>query len=234
MRLLAFIFSVVLSASAQDAGGTGRYPEVRAFLREAESIAATIVPPKDRHESAGSLASLYAQAGYLDDSARAFANVSDPPYALWKARVVYGDLAGAEKSVQAIADPERRAGMVAVIANLLWRMGEPAKARMHFESAKERAGMIADPVHRRQVLTEVEQGLRYVDEAPPYLLSATPKPEKRFDVQDSPIPLFPMTPGGFRYWTTEEMAARKTDGVFLQQIYERIDAKDPEGLGRVA
>ncbi len=83
-----------------------------------------------------SIGALYAHAGYLDDAERAFArspsSVPGPPYPLWRGWVVYGRLDRAEKSIDAVIDPEAKARFLLSLADLLWRTGQADEARLRF------------------------------------------------------------------------------------------------------
>jgi tetratricopeptide (TPR) repeat protein len=242
MRLFTLIMAAAVPLHAQDDPvRTDRYPQIRVLVREAETAAANIGFLDDRSNPHSWAASLYARAGYLDDATRAFGKpssgqpASEPPYDLWRARVLYGDLIGAEKSLESIADPEHRAAALASLADLLWRMGEPAKARIRFEAARQIAPKIASLEHRKRMLTSIEQGLTYLSEEPPNRLSSTPSPQKRFEVQESPIPLFPITTDGFRDLDLNEIAKRASaNGEFMKKLYGRMEVGDREGLLRIA
>ena len=234
-HVLYFVAVIVAKGVIGAGSGTDLYPEIRALIREAETSAVNIPFLDDRSNPTTWAASLYARAGYLDDAARAFGKLSVPPYVLWRARVLYGDLAGAEKSLESIADPEDQAGAMTSLADLLWRMGEPTKARIRLEAARQIAPKITNPEHRKRMLTSIEQGLKYLTDEPPNRLSTTPSPQKRFDVQDSQLPLFPITTEGFRDRDLNELANRaNADGEFMKKLYGRMGAGDRPGLLRIA
>jgi tetratricopeptide (TPR) repeat protein len=240
MRLFTLLIAVVVPLRSQgDAVRADRYPEIRVLLREAEAAATKIAFLDDRSNPHSWAASLYARAGYLEDATRAFGKssepASEPPYSLWRARVLYGDLIGAEKTLESIADPEHKAAAITSLADLLWRMGEPTKARIRFEAARQIAPKIANLEHRKRILTSIEQGLTYLSEEPPNRLSPTPSPQKKFDAQDSPIPLFPITTDGFRDLDAKEVAKRASaNGEFMKNLYGRMETGDREGLLRIA
>jgi len=236
MRPFVVIAVTLLPMVAQEAGQHDRYPEIRALMREAELAAVNIQFLKDRSEPSSWAARLYGRAGYLEDAARALGNKPDSAgYFLWRARVLYGDLAGAEQSLAAIADPERKAGAMASLADLLWKMGDPTNARSRFEAARELAPKIVNPDHRKRLLATIEQGLMYVSEDPPYRISAMPRPQKRFQLQGSPIPLFPITTDGFRDLDSEQVAHRvSANGEFMTKLYGRMEAHDRDGLFSLA
>lgn len=234
MRLLFLLVFALLALHAQDSGQTGRYPQIRSLIREAEAAAVNVPVLDDKMRPSAWAASLYARAGYLDDAARAYGKTSEPPVLLWRARVLYGDLAGAEKDLASISDPERKANAMMSLADLLWRMGESGKARSTFEATRPIAARIADAEHRKRILTSIELGLKYSSDEPPYLLSATPAPPKKFDLQDSAIPLFPITTDGFRDLDTKEIANRAgANAEFMSNLYDRMNAGDREGLLRI-
>ena len=212
-----------------------RYPEIRAIIREAEKASVNIPFLDDRSQPSLWAARLYAQAGYLDDAARAIGRQPTPPQYLLKARVLYGGLIGADQSIQAIKDPEKKAQALVSVADLLWRMDEPGKAKDHFEAAKRIVPQIADPQNRQQVLAVIEQGLEYVTQEPPTHLSTTPTPPRMAKVENSAFPLFPITAEGFEYLTAKETANRANeDSELLTNLYNRMIAGDREGLQRIA
>ena len=146
MRPFVVIAVTLLPMVAQEAGQHDRYPEIRALIREAELAAVNIQFLKDRSEPSSWAARLYGRAGYLEDAARALGNKPDSAgYFLWRARVVYGDLAGAEQSLAAIADPERKAGAMASLADLLWKMGDPTKRPKPFRGRQRACAQDREP-----------------------------------------------------------------------------------------
>ena len=243
MRLLTLFIVATLSTRAQQSAVTvDRYPEIRVLIHEAETAAVNIRFLDDRSNPHTWAASLYARAGYLDDAARVFDKqtsslppASQPPFALWCARVVYGDLPGAEKLLNANTDPEHRTAAMTALGHLLWRMGEPEKARIRLEAARQFAPKITNVQHRQRLLSSIDQELAYLAEAPPEQLSATPKPQKRIAAQDSPFPSFPITTDGFRDLDLKEVARRATaNGEFMKKLYGRMEVGDREGLLRIA
>lgn len=230
---LLVLSSLLLRAQAQDL-----YPEIHALVSEAESAAADIRLLEDRSDPHAWAGRIYARAGYLDDAERAFAvspgSSDGPPYPLWRAWVVYGRLDRAEKSFESVADPDKKAGLLAALADLLWRMGQPAEARLRFTSARQFAAKVVNPARRQQLLGSIDQGLMFVSDPPPYLISPMPHPRPRLRIEDSPIPTFPVTADGFDDTTPSEIAARATaNEAFLTQVYDRIAARDGEGLQRL-
>jgi hypothetical protein len=234
MRRAGILLLVVITF-AEGAGGDDLYPEIRVLIREAETSAVNIRFLANERSPSLWAGGLYARAGYLDDAARAFGKSSHLPYQLWQARVLYGDLAGVDRTLESIADPEKKAGSMTWLAHLLWRMGEPEKARIRLKTAWQTALKIANLEHRKQVVASITQELGYLAEEPPERLSATPKPQKKFDVQDSPIPLFPITTDGFQDLGPKEVADRASvDGEFIKNLYGRMEAGDRDGLLRIA
>jgi hypothetical protein len=148
--------------------------------------------------------------------------------------VVYGRLDRAEKSIDAINDPERKALFVSSLADLLWRMGQADQARLKFAQAKELAAKVADLAHRKQLLTSIDQGIKFVSDPPPDLVTTAPHPRPKFNVEDSPIPLFPITADGFKDTDPNATTARASvNSDFMKQLYDRVAARDPDGLRRL-
>lgn len=233
--LIAFAILANLRLSVQN---RDLYPQVHALLLQAETSSANIQFLDDRSNPHTSIGSLYAHAGYLEDAERAFArspsSVPGPPYDLWRGWVVYGRLDRVEKSIDAMNDPERKARFVSSLADLLWRMGQADQARLKFAQAKELAVKVADQAHRKQLLTSIDQGLQFVTDAPPDLVTITPHPRPRFNVQDSPIPLFPITADGFKDTDPNATTARaNVNADFMKQLFDRVAARDPAGLRRL-
>jgi tetratricopeptide (TPR) repeat protein len=235
VRIMGLVSTYVLAAGmATGSEGPDLYPTVHVLIREAETAAAGIRPSPERDKSFRWIGSLYARAGYIGDARRAFGAQLRPAYQLWEAQVVYGDLAGAEKSFETISDAEERASVFNSLANLLWRMGQPEKARVRFETSRKIAAKISNPEHRKRILASIEQGLMYLAEEPPTPISATPKPAKRFNVEDTPIPLFPITTEEFADFDPGKVATRATaNREFVERLYGRMAAGDREGLLRV-
>jgi tetratricopeptide (TPR) repeat protein len=231
--VLALLTNLPLSAQGRDL-----YPQVRALLLEAEAASTKIQFLDDRSNPHTSIGTLYAHAGYLEDAERAFARTQsptpDPPYDLWRGWVVYGRLDRAEKSIDAITDPENRARFLLSLADLLWRTGQSDQARLKFVQAKELATKVADQAHTKQLVSAIDQGLQFVSDPPPDLVTTIPHPRPRFNVQNSPIPLFPITADGFKDTDSTSSAARANiNADFIEKLYDRVAAHDPDGLRRL-
>lgn len=174
--------------------------------------------------------SLYARAGYLADAERVLGPSEEPDFVLWSARVVYGDLAGAEVSIDKISSPASKAGSFVALANLLWRMQRPELARARFEKAQMIAAGIPNGRERTRVLEGVRLGLMYVNDPPPIVVSPEPAPMPKKQPNPPWLPEFPITTGGFRVLTPLARAAQmKADEVYLKSLYGRIAAKDRDG-----
>jgi hypothetical protein len=236
-RILTPVTLFLLPLYAQ-APSSDRYPEIRAIIREAEAASAGVRLLDDRSNPHSWAGTLYARAGYLEDSARAFGVdlASRSPYPLWRAQVVYGDLAGAEKKLRANnPESEKQAGALSSLADLLWRMGKPAEARVRYEDALAIASKIANPEHRKRITDDIRRGLAFLSEEPPDLISPVPHPVRKFKPDDSAVPPFPITTGGFRDLDLKEVADRAAaDARFMTDLYGRIAAGDREGIARVA
>jgi len=113
-------------------------------------------------------------------------------------------------------------------------MGQADQARLKFPQAKELAAKVADQAHRKQLLTSIDQGLQFVTDAPPDLVTITPHPRPRFNVQGSPILLFPITADGFKDTDPNATTARaNVYADFMKQLFDRVAARDPAGLRRL-
>jgi hypothetical protein len=236
VRSLLAVF-VILTASLS-AQSRNLYPQVHAVLLEAESSSTNIHLLDDRTNPHTYIGSLYAHAGYLEDAERAFAREASsapgPPYPLWRAWVVYGRLDRVQKSIDAIMEPERKARFLLSLADLFWRMGQPDQARLEFAQVKELAAKVGDPAHRKQLLTSIDQGLQFISDPPPDLVTSTPHPRPKFNLQDSPIPLFPITADGFKDVDPKATMARaNVNADFMKQLYDRVATHDPDGLRRI-
>jgi tetratricopeptide (TPR) repeat protein len=238
MRLFTLMMAALVPLGAQgETARTDRYPEIRVLIREAETASVNIQYLDDRSDPHSWGARLFARAGYLDDAARAFGKLDpavEPPYDLWRARVLYGDLAGAEKSLESIADPGHKAQAMTSLAYLLWKMGEPAKARIRFEAARQIALKIANLEHRKEVLATIGRLLTNSPVEPQDRVSATPRPRKKFDIEDQLIPPFPVTTDGFRDLDRKEFANRALEnGELMTKLYAKMEAGNREDTLRI-
>ena len=235
MKPLALATFVVFSIRAQT---SDHYPQVRDLVLEAEAASANLSLLKDRSNPHTWAGDILAHAGYLEDAERAYAKSPspsmDPPYILWRAWVVYGHPERAEKLIESATSPEKKATHLASFADLLWRAGKPQQARERFEAARAIAVKIVDLAKRKQVLVTIDQGLQYVSDPPPDLLSATPHPRPPFNIQNSPIPAFPITTDGFMDVDPKEKGARTSaDGELMKQLYDRAAAGDLASIERI-
>jgi hypothetical protein len=83
-------------------------------------------------------------------------------------------------------------------------------------------------------MTAIDQGLQFVSDPPPDLVTTTPHPRPKFNVQQSPIPLFPITPDGFKDTDPTTNAARaNVNADFIEKLYDRVAARDADGLRRL-
>ena len=158
-----------------------------------------------------------------------------PSYRVWMARVIYGDLTGAEASLDKIANIESKAGRFASLADLLWRMKQPELARSRFEKARKLAAQIPELKARTRVLDEVKLGLTYVSEEPPIVVSPVPQPRERSTPSEPTLPNFPMTTDGFRERSPAvREALMRSDEAFLKALYDRMAVKDRAGVFAMA
>lgn len=230
VKLAAIVFVVVVGL-ARDLRGADMYPQVRAIVYEAETNSTGIQFLPDRSEPLLVAGRLYMRAGYLDDAARVFGSLSDDRYHLWKFRAVYGDLDGADKTLESIGDPQKKAQDQIQLADLLWKLGEPGEAKRRFDAARQTASRIANPEQRDRLTEAVENGLKQLNEEPPYRLTATPKPTKNSEMGESTIPSFPVTTDGFVDVDSKERASiANADAEMMTRLYARMAAHDREGL----
>lgn len=174
MKLYALFF-VASIQYAQPPGQADLYPLVRTLVQEAERATVQVQFLDDRSNPRSWASRLYARAGYLNDAVRANGG-RDDAYQIWRARVLYGDLAGGERTIESMPDPEQRALALVSLADFLWRMGDADKAQVRFEAARQLAPKIANPEHRKRVQMSIEQGLTYLPNDPPERLSPQPNP----------------------------------------------------------
>ena len=104
------------------------------------------------------------------------------PY-IWRGWVVYGHQERAERLIESATSAEKKATFLASFADLLWRMGQPEQAGARYDVAPTIALRIIDPAQRKPVLATIDQGLQFVSDPPPNLISATPHPRPRPNVQ---------------------------------------------------
>lgn len=236
MRLAALCaLALVLPLGAQDGGQPDRYPQIRAIIREAEVDAAGVPMLPDRSRPEEWAGRLYARAGYLDDATRAYGKTGDVQIILLRARVIYGELPDVDKGLESITNLNHKASSMLAVGEILWRMGNTGAARRYLDNARQVALRIPGPEERKHFLSAIDRELKYAAEPPPYLITATPQPAKKFDLQDSAIPLFPITTDGFRDLDSREVASRaEANAVFMQTLYERMAAGDRDGLLRLS
>jgi tetratricopeptide (TPR) repeat protein len=235
LKLMSFasLVTIPISLLAQASDQADRYPLIRSLLQEAETAAIGIRYFDDRSNPRSWASTLYARAGYLSDAIRANDGRADA-YHVWKARVLYGELEAVDKTFDSISDPEDKASRLISLADFLWRMGEPDKARVRFEAAKPPASRVANQSHRNRLLASIEQGLTYVANDPPELLTPQPKPQPLRPVRESPLPAFPITSDGFRQRGAKDIETAATaNAEFLTNLYGRVVARDREGLAKL-
>jgi len=154
------------------------YPQVRALVLEAEAASTNIRLFRDHGDPHTWAGNILEHAGYLEDAERAYAESprpsSDLPY-IWRGWVVYGHPERAEKLIESVTSAEKKATFLASFADLLWRMGQPEQARARYDVARTIALRILDPARRKPVLATIDQGLQFVSDPPPNLISATPQ-----------------------------------------------------------
>jgi tetratricopeptide (TPR) repeat protein len=231
MRRLLFLLLIgPAAAPGQGTAAVDLYPEARALLLAAELSAENLRQLADGSDPWTWAGSLYARAGYLADAERVLGPSEEPHFIVWTARVVYGDLAGAEASIDKISSPASKAECYVALANLLWRMQKPELARARFEKARMIAAGIPSGRERTRVLEGVRLGMTYVNDPRPIVVSPEPAPMPKQRPNPPWLPEFPITTGGFRVQTPSARAAQmKADEAYLKSLYERIAAKDRDG-----
>jgi len=236
MKSLTVILISVFCLAGQ---AVDRYPQVRALVLEAEAASKDMRLLKDHSNPHTWAGDILAHAGYLEDAERAYARspgpTANPPYALWRAWVVYGYPERAEKLIESATTAEKKGQLLAAFADILWRTGQSEQARARYEAARVNAAKIIDPARRKALLAEIDQGLQFVSDSPPDFVSATPHPRPRLHVRDSSIPAFPITTEGFQDSDPEEKAGRaRADEEMIKQLYSRAAAGDLAGIKRVS
>ena len=232
MRALIHAAIAVLPLFAQP---PDHYPRVRELALEAEKAAAGKLRSKDGGDPHSRIGDILARAGYTEDAERLYRKSpfwkSTLPVELIRAWGVYGQRERAEKTIETTPIPVTKAMYLASYADLLWRMGEPEAARKRYEEARTIAKGVADPAKRKSLLATIEQGLQFVSDRPPSIVSAEPKPSPRIAQRESPFPAFPITPGGLR---DVDQALRRdvsdANGELLKRLYERAIAGDRAGV----
>jgi hypothetical protein len=121
---------------------------------------------------------------------------------------------------------EKKATFLASFADLLWRMEQPEQARTRYGVARTIALKMVDPARRKPVLAMINQGLQFVSDPPPDLISATPHPRPRPNVQNSPIPPFPIRPDRFQDASPQETTSRSGLNGFGKILRTAIHAQD--------
>jgi len=207
------------------------YPQIREIIQAAERDSLQIAMLDDRSRPGEWAGHLYARAGYLSEAARAYSRTSTVPFALFKARIIYGDLAGTEKGIASLARPEQRLHAQLSVADVLWRMGKSDKAQDFVTAARKTVVNVGDPTLQARLITLIEQTAEYLKEEPPNHLSAHPVPPHRLDPQESAFPPFPITTDGFADRTVKEVDQQASaNRELMTEIYHRIAAQDREGL----
>ncbi len=228
LTLLLLSLSLAIAADQID-----RYPDIRKILEAAETASTGIQELDDRSRPAETLGQLYARAGYLNASARAYARTSAIPFALLKARAVYGDSQTAMKEAAAITNPEQRLNAQLLIADVLWRMGESENARKCIEEGRKTTSQVADPALRSKLTASLEQTAEYLKYDPPNRLSATPTPRRRSEPNPSSLPPFPITPEGLGPHGSTGGTAVTAESELITDLYARVAAHDRDGIIRI-
>ena len=233
MRLISTLF-VAAAAFAAGPEQLDLYPQARGIIQAAERDSLHISMLDDRSRPVEWAAHLYARAGYLEEAAQAYSRSSDSPMTLIKARVVYGDLPGAEKAIAAIVPPEQRLNAEMSVADVLWKMRQAGKAHDFVEAARKTAANITNPTLRARLTASIEQTAKYMNDDPPNPLSARPTPPLRADPDASGFPQFPITTEGFGLRNPKDTGSQASaDNELMTRIYQCIGAKDRECLVRI-
>lgn len=212
------------------------YPQARALIQEAEktATAAGVTALERRSDVRSWAARLYASGGYLEDAARVLGkSAAADPY-FQRARAIYGELPAVERETEAIVDHDLRASRLLALADLVWKMGDAARARKHLESARLDALKIPDPVKRKKTIDKVEFELKYLTDEPPMRISAKPQPWSRTAARQSVLPAFPITTGGFRNKDPQGATSKAhRDEEFLQKLFGFMAARDHTALANL-
>ena len=204
------------------------WPGMRDLILEAEKAASGVgvFPDKSRPDEWG--ARLLARSGYVDEAAVFWAKSGGNQIYLIRARTYYGELDTARKEALSASSPEKRAGLLGQIADVLWKMGQPEQARLVLEEARTAAGPIADPQSRARRLSGIKDAISYLAGDPPVHM-----PEKVSHVTPaaSSVPPFPVNTDGYRHRDTKTIASEAEDNArYLTRLFELAAAGDREGL----
>lgn len=209
-------------------------PQVRSILQDAESWSIHIPAFEDRSVPAAWMGRLYARAGYLDDSRRAFGRTSQTPVALIKASVVYGYIADADRTLDRIRDPDQKGEAEVAVAEVLWRMDETPKAQEYLERARKIAPSVKDLRKRAGLLQAVKLDTEYMTGLAPTHLSPVPSPPVRRQLGEAALPHFPITTDGFGERTTQQRDEQaRANAELIEALYTRILAKSQEAVAQM-
>ncbi len=216
--------------SAQTCFAADYYPKIREVILEAEAAAAGTPALGDSNALMHKAAMLLLRAGYLDDAAQTLKKVGASEVETIRARTLYGDSEGARHLAASRADPEQKTDLLERIADMLWRMGNPEKARILLDDARTSSNGIANLSHRKIRLQTIEQLSAALSSDPPNLVSNEPRPTARLPTA-STVPPFPVTTDGFRKKDPSAVSAEaRQNAEFMTRLYALAVAGNRDGL----
>jgi tetratricopeptide (TPR) repeat protein len=201
---------------------------MRDLILEGEKAASGVgvFPDKSRPDEWG--ARLLARSGYVDEAAALWAKSGGNQIYLIRARTYYGQFEIARKEALSASSPEKRSGLLGQIADVLWKMGQPAQARQVLEEARTAAAQITDPQSRGRRLSGIQDAISSLAGDPPVHM---PEKVRHGSPVVSPVPPFPVNTDGYRYRDPKKVASEAEDNArYLTRLFELAVAGDREGL----
>ena len=201
---------------------------MRDFILEAEKAASGVVafPDKSRPDEWG--ARLLARSGYIDEAAVLWAKSGGNQIYLIRVRTYYGELETARKEALSVSSPEKRSGLLVQIADVLWKMGQPERARPILDEARKTAEQIADPQSRARRLSGIKDAISSLADEPPVHM---PEKVSHATPAVSSVPPFPVNTDGYRFRDSKTFASDAEDNArYLTRLFELAVAGDRAGL----
>jgi hypothetical protein len=201
---------------------------MRDLILEAEKAASGVVafPDKSRPDEWG--ARLLARSGYIDEAAVLWAKSGGNQIYLIRVRTYYGELETARKEALSVSSPEKRSGLLVQIADVLWKMGQPERARPILDEARKTAEQIADPQSRARRLSGIKDAISSLADEPPVHM---PEKVSHATPAVSSVPPFPVNTDGYRFRDSKTVASDAEDNArYLTRLFELAVAGDRAGL----
>lgn len=235
MRLcLLILFLLLLNLNAQDL-----HPEIRALVFESLDLSKSKYKFRDRNRfQQDQAAEILSRAGYIADAERIlkqyFPEVTETPYYLWQAWVVFGHSQRVDAYLASLKNPNTKIGSLNAYASLLWRLGDKPKAKQTYLAAQALLPRVTDPTTRANQKTLLTQGLKFVDDD-------APKPVSTRTIAlpgRSPIPSltnrFPISPNRATKQTpTDRESSTAFDEKTIQEIYSSLRKGNLQALDQI-